>query len=152
MSISDIEERFRSGSITKSDCDVLKGIIVATDDESTLESAIYVYGRSCSFDRDVLEVCKRYLVDHPVPGLTAVCMRTALDYWNLWEQYPEVLAAYLNIDLYDEWYDEVLFACRFCSKLSAEQTTTAFAPRLTALLDAAKREGTSELLQLASGE
>jgi hypothetical protein len=152
MSIADIEERFRSGSITKSDCEALKRIIVASDDESTLESAIYIYGRSCSFDRDVLEVCKRYLVDQPVPGLTAVCMRTALDDWDLWEQYPEVLTGYLNIDLYDEWYDEVLFACRFCSKLSAEQTTTAFACRLTALLDAAKREGISELLELANVE
>lgn len=150
--LADIEERFRSGSITKSDCDALKGIIVASDDESTLESAIYIYGRSCGFDQDVLEICKRYLVAQPVPGLTAVCMRTALDYWGLWEQYPEVLIGYLNIDLYDEWYDEVLFACRFCSKLNTEQAVTVFTPRLTTLLDTAKKEGISELLELANLE
>jgi hypothetical protein len=80
--LAEIEKRFRSGLITKSDCDALKGIIVTSDDESTLESAIYIYGRSCSFDEDILKLCKRYLVDQPVPGLTAACMRTALDYWG----------------------------------------------------------------------
>jgi hypothetical protein len=65
-------------------------------------------------------------------------MRTALDYWDLWEQYAEVLAGYLNIDLYDEWYDEVLFACRFCCKLNAERATTAFSARLTTLLEGRK--------------
>lgn len=150
--LADIESRFRSGSITNSDCDELKAIILSVADESTLESAIYIYGRSCRFDRDVLEVCRRYLVDQPVPGLTAVCMRTALDYWGLWEQYPDVLNAYLNIDLYDEWYDEVLFACRFCSKLTAEQSAAYFAPRLARLLDAAKKEAISELAELGSAE
>jgi hypothetical protein len=44
----------------------------------------------------------------------------------------------LNIDLYDEWYDEVLFACRFCCKLNAERATTAFSARLTTLLEGRK--------------
>lgn len=152
MSLSDIEKRFRSGLMTQSDCHALKRIIVAGDHESVLESAIYIYGRSCSFDQDVLDVCERYLSDKPVPGLTAVCMRTVLDYWNLWERYPQALAGYLNIDIYDEWYDEVLFACRFCSKLTAEQATTIFASQLTALLDAARRLGIADLLEVADVE
>jgi hypothetical protein len=138
--------------MTNSDCDELKAIILSVADESTLESAIYIYGRSCRLDRDVLEICRRYLVDQPVPGLTAVCMRTALDYWGLWEEYPEVLNAYLNIDLYDEWYDEVLFACRFCSELTADQRTTHFASRLADLLDAAKKKGIAELAELGGAK
>ena len=59
---------------------------------------------------------------------------------------------YLSIDLYDEWYDEIIFACRFCSKLTAEKGVSLFAPRLSALLDAASREGFSELVQLGSVE
>lgn len=80
MSLTDIEKRFRSGPITQSDCDELKTIILATDDVSTLESAIYMYGYSCGFDADVFEVCKRYIFDRPEPGLTAVCMRVQVLY------------------------------------------------------------------------
>lgn len=145
-----IEIRFRAGKIGKSDCDALKSIIVGSDDESTLESAIYIFGRSCKFDPDVLTVCEKHFLEQPVPGLTAVCMRVACDYWGLWEPYQDTLARYLDIGLYDEWYDEVSFACRFCAKLSDEQATKFFAPKLTVLLDAARREGVSELVELAA--
>ena len=146
----DIENRFRAGEIGKSDCDALKSIIVSSDDESTLESALYIFGRSCRFDPKIMAVCKRYFLEQPVPGLTAVCMRITFDCWGLWEPYQEVLARYLDVELYDEWYDEVLFACRFCSRLTIEQATDSFVPKLTALLDAARREGLSELLEVAA--
>src|SRR5688572_11859486 len=146
----DIEKRFRAGKIGKPDCDTLKNIIVGSDDESTLESAIYIFGRSCKFDPEVLIVCEKHFLEQPVPGLTAVCMRVTCDYWELWETYRDALARYLDIGLYDEWYDEVYFACRFCAKLGDEQATKFFAPKLTVLLDAARRDGVSELLELAA--
>lgn len=146
----DIENRFRSGEIGKADCDALKSIIIGSEDESKLESAIYIFGRSCELDPEVLAVCKKYFLEQPVPGLTAVCMRTTFDYWGLWRPHQDVLASYLDIDLYDSWYDEVLFACRFCAKLTVEHATELFAPRLTALLDAAHRKDFSELLELAA--
>lgn len=146
----EIENRFRTGDIRKSDCDALRSIIIGSKDESELESAIYIFGRSCSFDSEVYAVCKRYFLEQPVPGLTAVCMRITFDYWGLWEPHREVLTKFLNISLYSEWYDEVLFACRFCTRLTLERVTGFFRPRLTALLDAARREGISELLAVAS--
>lgn len=147
--LADIENRFRSGEIGKSDCDALKRIIIGSDDESKLESAIYIFGRSCGFDPEVLAVCKKHFLEQPVPGLTAVCMRTTFDYWGLWEPHRDVLARYLDISFYDSWYDEVLFACRFCAKLTAEHATEFFAPKLTVLLKTAHKEKISELLELA---
>jgi hypothetical protein len=146
----DIESRFRAGEIGNSDCDALKTIILASTDESELESALYIFGRSCRFDPEVLAVCEKYFLEQPAPGLTAVCMRTAFDYWGLWESYRGVLARYLDAKLYDEWYDEVLFACRFCTKLTVDHDTDFFAAKLMTLLDAARREGHFELLKLAT--
>lgn len=69
----------------------------------------------------------------------------------MWRQYPEVLKTYLNVDLYDEWYDEVLFACGLSAELTADRDTTAFASRLAALLDGAQKKGIPELIELAAG-
>jgi|GEM_PF-3536206 hypothetical protein len=148
--LAGIQKRFMAGEIGKADCDALREIIVSSDDESTLESAIYIFGRSCGCDARVLDVCRRYFLEQPVPGLTAVCMRTAFDYWGLWESHRDVLARYLDVERYDEWYDEVIFACRFCSKLTAERATEFFAVKLTAVLDAARRREISELLELVA--
>jgi hypothetical protein len=145
--LADIERRFRSRGIDGSDCAELKSIILSSDNESALESAIFIFGRSCPFDVDVLEVCKKYFLEQPVPGLTAVCMRTALDFWGLWKQYPGVLSGYLKVELYGEWYDEVLFASAFCKRLDTERATTAFKHPLRDLFEAAERLGISELVE-----
>jgi hypothetical protein len=94
MSLTEIEARFREGRIRSSDLQALKTLITKSGDESSLESAIYIFGRSCSLDRDVLPVCMLHILERPEPGLTAVCMRTAFDYWGRWEANGDVLAAY----------------------------------------------------------
>jgi hypothetical protein len=147
--LAEIEKRFRSGKIRNGDCDLLKKIIATSDDESALESAIYIFGRSCNYDPGVLVVCHKYLDEQPIPGLTAVCMRVACDYWNLWEIYKETISRYLDLDLYEEWYDEVLFVCGFCLKLTNKRNADLFCARLDNLMDRARREGVSELVELA---
>jgi hypothetical protein len=114
--LTEIEARFREGRIQSSDCQALKTLITNSVDESNLESAIYIFGRSCPLDADVLGVCMFHILKKPEPGLTAACMRTAFDHWGRWEANKSALAAYIDMSRYDDWYDEVIFASRFLYK------------------------------------
>jgi hypothetical protein len=142
-----IEEKFRAGVIDKVDRAALKQIIIDTKNESDLESALYIFGRSGPLDPTVLKICIAQ-IESPKPGLTAVCMRTAFDYWDRWEDHKNILSSYVNIALYAEWYDEVLFASRFCAKLSKSGATNFFDSRLAALRHAAALHGHDDLVQL----
>ena len=146
--LTEIEARFREGRINGSDCKDLKTLIISDRGESSLESAIYIFGRCCPFDPDVLGICMFHILQKPEPGLTAVCMRTAFDYWGRWETNKPVLAAYINMNRYDDWYDEVIFATRFCINLSGTKVTDFFDSHLKCLREAASKNGNTELLEL----
>jgi hypothetical protein len=146
--LTEIERRFRGGQIRSSDCEALKTLIINSGDESNLESAIYIFGRSCPFDTHVLDVCLLHILERPKPGLTAACMRTAFDYWGRWDANRDVLAGYIDMNRYDDWYDEVIFASRFCANLSKTRATDFFDSRLNVLKKNALKNGNVELLEL----
>lgn len=150
--LTKIEERFREGQMRSCDCEVLKTLITSSSDESSLESAIYIFGRSCPFDADVLGICFLHILEMPEPGLTAACMRTAFDYWGRWETHKDALAAYIDIGRCEDWYDEVIFASRFCANLSKTKVTDFFDSRLELLRSGALKNGNIDLLELTDAD
>lgn len=106
------EEKFRSKGLDSTDEPEVRRNILETSNETKLLSYIYIYGRSFPEHAAVLGICDYYMRE-PIPGLTAVCMRVTIDYWNRYSEYLDILEYYLNISLYEEWYDEIIFAVSF---------------------------------------
>ena len=113
-----LEEKFRSKGLDPEDEPILRNEIIKNNDNpSKLLSFVYIYGYSFAENSDILDICGFY-IRHPIPGLTAICMRVAIDYWRK-EKYFSSLEKYLDRDLLDsEWYDEVIFTIGFISRNS----------------------------------
>lgn len=111
----DWNEKFESVGLEERDCPGLLDEIERTEDEWQLASLLYIYGYSCRPNLAVTTICDRYIKD-PVPGITAVCLRVVADYWSMWPNYLREIGSYLDLDRYDEWYDEVIFAFGFVSR------------------------------------
>lgn len=112
MSIKYLESKFHSGGLEKKDCAIILAEIRAAHKYSDMMSLIYMFGYLCDENAEVMQLCDN-LICNPVPGLTAVCMRVAIDYWNNWEKYENILKYYLDLSIYEEWYDEVIFTVSF---------------------------------------
>lgn len=115
MSIERLEAKFREIGLDQSDCSILLAEINFTEDYRKLLSLIYMFGYSFDAHPDILKVCDRY-IKAPVPGLTAVCMRVTIDYWGGWQSYIGALKRFLDISIYDEWYDEVVFSASYVNR------------------------------------
>lgn len=111
----DFEKKFRSRGLEAADESDLREAILATKDTSRLLSFLYMYGYSYKEDLEVLKICDTYICN-PVPGLTAVCMKVAIDYWGRWKSYAYELAAFLDFSKYDLWYDEVIFSSSYVAR------------------------------------
>jgi hypothetical protein len=109
----DFETKFRESKLDTDDCRPLRSLILENHENfEKLISLIYIFGYSCPEDKEVLHLCDRYM-NHPIPGLTAVCMRVAIDYWGHWMDYIHVINNFLDTSIFDVWYDEVLFSASF---------------------------------------
>jgi hypothetical protein len=114
MSI-DFEKKFRTSELDTSDCLLLLQQIEENNSPGKLLSLIYIYGRSCKEHPSIVKLCNNY-IENPVPGLTAVCMKVLIDYWGYWQDNFQVLERYLDMDVFDEWYDEVIFSVSYISR------------------------------------
>lgn len=115
------EDKFQTSDFTASDCHKLADEIVeAKDDEDRLLSLIYMFGYSCDEDRRVVSICENY-IRNPVPGLTAICLKVMCDYWNHADKLVMEIANYLDLDLFESWYDEVIFSESFVRKSSKNE-------------------------------
>lgn len=108
-------KKFRSVGLDEADEPEVRQAILETRDGGKLLSYLYIYGYSFNENKEVLKICDYYL-GHHVPGLTAVCMRVTIDYWNMVEEYYDILEKFLNADLFEEWYDEIIFAVSFVNR------------------------------------
>ena len=113
--LSDLEDKFRSRGLGPEDRQPLLLCIKTEQDPIRLGSLLYLWGRTFPEEATVRAVCVRYL-KQPIPGVTATCLKVLCDFWGLWRDYEEELARYLDPDIYDEWYDEVIVAFSFVSR------------------------------------
>jgi hypothetical protein len=109
------ESKFQNVGLTAEDCPHLLKDIEEAEDDWVRASLIYMYGYSCLPNLKIVSICDRYIVS-PIPGVTAVCMRVLIDYWGMWQNYVNELEKYLNLDIFDKWYDEVIFAVGYVSR------------------------------------
>lgn len=139
--------KFEQMGIHEADCPLLFRDIENANDLNAVGVLIYIFGYSCDKDQRILPICDRH-IRSPVPGLTAICMRVAIEYWGLLEKYMDVLAKYLDMDLFEEWYDEVIFAAGYVSRLDPTKITPQLADRFQRFTSdpRAKREGLLEPL------
>lgn len=108
----DLEQKFRTQGLDESDCASLLCQIQTTDDYSKLLSLIYIFGRTCRETVAVADICRFYIAN-PEPGLTAVCLKVLVDYWGKWEENCAALETYLDMAVFEDWYDEVIFAASY---------------------------------------
>ena len=80
-----------------------------------LSSLLYMWGRTFPEEPSVRAVCRRH-IEVPSPGLTATCLKLVCDFWDGWEENEQHLAHYLDPEIYDDWYDEVVVAYSFVSR------------------------------------
>lgn len=111
MSI-DWDSKFQSVGLTEDDCKGILQTIESGQDAHRLSSLLYMYGYSCKPHLTIIRICDKY-IKNPVPGLTAVCLKVLADYWSMWNNYNNEIEGYLNIELFDVWYDEVIFSVNF---------------------------------------
>lgn len=134
MSI-DYRMKFRlHGPLDKDDEPRIRREIVESRDGSKLLSLIYIYGRSFGENEKILGVCDN-LIRNPVPGLTAVCMKVLIDYWNKWEIYTHTLEHFLDMSIFEDWYDEVIFAVSYVNRNRNLPFPPALLDRFSAIKD-----------------
>lgn len=133
--LTEIEERFQSIGITPSDCEFLSRLIVQSDEYGELMPAIHMFGYSCEMNNEVLKVCDHFMKDEMTPGLTAVCMKISIEHWCLWSQYMDVIEKFVDLSIYEEWYDEVIFAISFVNRNRDIQFTREIEARLQAAVN-----------------
>jgi hypothetical protein len=111
----DYEKKFRDSGLVSADEQGLFNKIICSKDAGELLSLIYIYGRSFPKKEKIADLCEYYL-GHPIPGLTAVCMRVLIEYWGELEGNINIISKYLDTNLYDIWYDEVIFSVSFVGR------------------------------------
>jgi hypothetical protein len=111
----ELEKKFRNRGLDPEDEPRLRNEILNTKDPAKLLSYIYIYGRSFDEQNQIVRICEHY-ISKPVPGLTANCMRVVIDYWGRHNQYYHMIEFYLDVDLLDEWYDEIIFSVSFVNR------------------------------------
>lgn len=112
------EAKYQLGiPLNASDLFLIKRDIIQSGDTSTLESRIYLFGSSYPKDDEVLESIDHVLFGKGVPGLSAVCLKVATEFWGLADdKYLKLMSAFLDYGLYDDWYDEVIFSAGFAKR------------------------------------
>jgi hypothetical protein len=111
--IEEIENRHRKTGLDDSDRSRLRSLILFSQDASELQSAIFIYAYSFSFDPEVEKVCERFcLPEFWEPGLTAVCLKALIRYWRKEPiHYKQTIDGLMQADE-DIWYDEAIFLKR----------------------------------------
>jgi hypothetical protein len=111
-----IENKFRSGAkLDESDRDALKDAIIRSSSCHEMQSFLYIYGISFPIDNDISRKASFYIRDQRIPGLTSVCLKVLTDFWDQ-SQYIEDMAFFLDYDLYEDWYDEVIVSLSFFAR------------------------------------
>ncbi len=141
-----LESKHRTTGLDENDCALLKEFIVKAQEVSELASALEMYGYWCKFDSTVAHVCKRHIQKTPSPGLTATCLRLVCYYWGMWQLYQGDLIRYLDANIYDDWYNEIVFSIRYCSELRASGETDIFNSKLDVLKSRSQELGIDEEL------
>jgi hypothetical protein len=111
----DLEFKFRTKGLDENDEPQVRSKILESKDIGQLLSYIYIYGRSFPEHVDIIKKCNHFILNQ-IPGLTAVCMKVAIDYWNIHEPYYTALDKFLDLDLFDVWYDEIIFTVSFIDR------------------------------------
>lgn len=142
----DIEERFRSGSaLSDTDRVRIEGIISNSSDASQLESLIYIYCRSFRKNDSVLKVMDHYIFESPIPGLTCICLKAATIFWNVKQKYLREMEHYVDYQLYETWYDEVVFCANFFRD-ETDYRSDEVVKKLEGLIGAARDAGDDDLV------
>jgi hypothetical protein len=115
MPTVDFEYKFRNQGLDNKDEVEVRKKILTSQDSGLLLSYIYIYGRSFPQNVDILNKCNHFIVNQ-IPGLTAVCMTVLIDYWNKYEAYYDVMYKFLDLNLFDTWYDEIIFTVSFIDR------------------------------------
>lgn len=138
MSIELILMKMRSGrAIDDNEKRIILEKINHSSDQFLLSELIYEYAynyKSCDELHDTLE---KYATT-PVPGLTAVILKVALDICCMGE-FENFILHYLDYEMMDIWYDEVIFSSSYVmrniDKLDENYKTALFKLREIAIRD-----------------
>jgi hypothetical protein len=114
-SASELNEKYLSKGLGPEDRQPLLDCIKAERDPLKLAGLLTMWGYDFTEEPEVLEICIRH-IKQPSPMLTAMCLKLVCDYWGYWREHEEQLARYLDPDIYDDWYDEVIVAYSFVSR------------------------------------
>lgn len=144
----ELKEKFRLSGLTTEDRAPLFRLITTTEDQEALASLVYIFGRSFPKDDKVAAVCGRFLKDY-VPGLTASCMKTLIDFWGLWDSNQSAIAHFLDVDLYELWYDEVIFSANFVSRNRNLPFTRDIVTRYNDLIESPEAKEIVNILKLS---
>jgi len=110
----DIERKFKLQGLGQEDEPMLFENIKTTRSGTELLSFIYIYGKSFPENDTISSICDHY-IKNPIPGLTAVCMQVMIDFWNHSKKYLDIIEKFLDPDLIEEWYDEIIFSVSYVS-------------------------------------
>jgi hypothetical protein len=94
---------------TSVDNNILKNALLIEDSPFVLERLIYAYSYNFEFDSDIFAIIKKYICETPVPGLSAVCLKSAIRHWHRIEDIKHCVLSFLHPDLWDDFYDEIIF-------------------------------------------
>ena len=128
-------------------CEGLSKIILGEHDIGTLEEAIVAYGRSCYVNDAIKQVCDRNIFEREVPGLTAACLRALERSGRLDDAYFNIIKSFIDIDRYDEWYDETVFSLGFYYDLPDGVAKNALSGVVGEFVHAAADRGDAELIE-----
>jgi hypothetical protein len=108
--------KFREGiyQLNNNDKLLLKNVIVSSGDIDDLSNSIYIYSYSFEIDKDVVDICRNFIIKNMTPGLSSICFKAVVRYWCIYEcDIINSMKSYLIVDLWDEFYDEILFIVHF---------------------------------------
>lgn len=142
-----IEAKFRSGqALTPNDRRHLVEIMSSTTDTFEFRSALYIYGTSFPYNKDVASLAEIFLKT-PSPSLTATCLKVLVDFWGRWDEYGQYMVSYLDLNQYDEWGDETIVSVSFYLRKPQLQDE-AIAAKLEKMREDASTMGFDEITEL----
>ena len=127
---------------------LLKRIALAKNDKSLLIELIEEYGRNYSANRQVIQLCRKHILDDPVPDLSGVCIRVLFNCWHLYdEELVAGLGYFFNQD-FETYFDELLISCNFLHSKEGRVFLPAFEARCDLFVRWARSEGLLEFEHL----
>jgi len=115
ISISELEAKYFGNGLGPEDREPLLDHIRAEADPIKLAGLLQMWGYEFGEEPELKALCLRH-IERPTPHLTATCLKLVCDRWGNGRDYEEELARYLDPNIYDDWYDEVIIAYSYVSR------------------------------------